>query len=108
MSDYVQVITTTDSEDEAHRIAGRLVEERLAGCVQILGPMVSVYRWEGAVESAQEWLCLVKTSRALYVEVEALIRSLHSYDVPEIVVLEVAGGSADYLGWLGSVLRGER
>ena len=63
MTDFLQITTTAGSRDEAERIAAALVERRLAGCVQIVGPVRSVYRWQGAVEQAEEWLCLIKTNR---------------------------------------------
>ena len=101
---FVQVQTTTDSEEEARRIAGELVQRRLAACVQVLGPIESTYRWQGAVETASEWACLIKTSEALYGRVEAALRELHSYDTPEIIALPITGGSEDYLQWLAESL----
>lgn len=101
MTAYVQVSTTTGSRDEADRIAAALVERRLAGCVQILGRIRSVYRWQGAVEQAEEWLCQIKTSGAQYANVEAAIRELHSYDCPEIIATPISEGSEGYLRWLG-------
>jgi periplasmic divalent cation tolerance protein len=94
------VITTTESEDEAKQIARGLVEERLAACVQIAGPITSIYRWEGAVEEAAEYLCLVKTRADLFERVEAAIRDRHSYDLPEIIAVPVERGSEAYLDWL--------
>lgn len=104
MTEFIQVMTTVEKEADARHIARRLVEARLAGCVQVLGPITSTYRWEGALEAAQEWLCLIKTSRALYAEVEAAIRALHPYDTPEILAVPVVAGSADYLAWLDASL----
>jgi periplasmic divalent cation tolerance protein len=100
MGKYVQVLTTTGSEEEAGRIAELLVERRLAACVQVVGPVVSRYRWEGAVEEAREWQCLVKTTRAAYEEVEAAIREVHAYEEPEIVATPIVAGSAGYLAWI--------
>jgi periplasmic divalent cation tolerance protein len=94
------VITTTESEDEAKQIARGLVEERLAACVQIGGPITSIYRWEGAVEEAAEYLCLIKTRADLYDQVEAAIRDRHSYELPEIIAVPVERGSEAYLDWL--------
>jgi len=73
---------------------------RLAACVQVLGPITSTYRWEGAIETSQEWRCEAKTRVELYDEIEKAIRSLHSYQVPEILAVPVVDGSADYLAWL--------
>lgn len=104
MSDYLQVITTTASGDEARLIAEALVGERLAACVQVVGPVTSVYRWKGEVEKATEWLCLAKTERRLYPRVEAAIKKAHSYEMPEILAFDVAAGSEDYLAWLSGEL----
>jgi periplasmic divalent cation tolerance protein len=101
-------VTTVDSRDAAAGIADALVRERLAGCVQVAGPISSTYWWNGAVESAEEWLCLIKTRQALFPEVEAAIRAVHPYDVPEILAIPVVAGGRDYLGWLASELRTER
>jgi periplasmic divalent cation tolerance protein len=72
----------------------------LAACVQITGPATSVYRWQGKVESSQEWLCIIKTQASGYPAVEAAIRELHTYQVPEIVAVPIVAGSAEYLAWL--------
>jgi periplasmic divalent cation tolerance protein len=104
MSQALVVLTTTPNRDEADRIAAALVERQLAACVQIVGPIGSVYRWKGQVEQSQEWLCLIKTDEPHYEELEAAIHDLHSYDVPEVVALPIAGGSAPYLDWLAASL----
>ena len=101
MSDHVQVMTTAGSEEEAGRIAARLVERRLAACVQVAGPVANRYRWQGEVEEAREWQCLVKTTRAAYEAVEAAIREVHSYEEPEIIATPIVAGSAGYLAWIG-------
>lgn len=93
-------MTTAGSEEEAGRIASLLVERRLAACVQVIGPVTSRYRWQGGVEEASEWQCLVKTTRAAYEQVEAAIREAHSYDEPEIVAMPIVAGSAGYLAWI--------
>jgi len=105
MVDCVQVMTTTARREDAQRIAGALVEGRLAGCVQILGPITSTYRWQGAVETSEEWLCLVKSRRELYPQIEEAIRRLHPYDVPEILAVPVVAGSASYVAWLEEMTR---
>lgn len=99
---YVQVSTTTETRDQANAIAGRLVEERLAACVQVIGPISSTYRWQGSVEHAEEWLCLIKTRADRLDEVETEIASIHPYEVPEVIATPVAGGSASYLSWLAA------
>ncbi len=104
MTDYLQVLTTTGSEQEAERIALALVERRLAACVQTIGPIASRYRWRGEVEQAREWQCLAKTEARRYAEVEAAIRELHSYEQPEIVAMPIVAGSRGYLDWISSSL----
>jgi len=105
MPGVIQVVTTTSSREEAERIARALVEGRLAACVQVLGPITSTYRWEGAIETGQEWRCEAKTRAELFGEIEQAIRRLHSYQVPEILAVPVAAGSADYLGWLDAEVK---
>jgi periplasmic divalent cation tolerance protein len=100
MTDIIQLSTTTESEADAQRIAETLVEQRLAACVQIHGPILSRYWWNGKVEQASEWLCTVKTTREAYERAEVVIRDLHPYDVPEILAVPVIDGSADYLQWV--------
>ncbi len=97
----LQVSTAAGSRDEAERIAQALVQRRLAACVQIVGPMRSVYRWQDQVESAEEWLCLIKTTTDAYQAVEAAIGELHSYECPEVIATPITDGSSDYLRWLG-------
>jgi periplasmic divalent cation tolerance protein len=100
MADHVQVLTTAGSEEEAGRIAAVLVERRLAACVQVVGPIVSRYRWQGAIEEEREWQCLAKTTYAAYDAVEAAIREAHSYEEPEIIATPIVAGSAAYLAWI--------
>lgn len=103
---FVQVCVTFPDKETAQKVARTLVEESLAGCVQLLGPIESVYRWEGKVESAEEWLCLIKTSRKQYPLLEQRVRALHFYQVPEIIAFPICAGSPDYLNWLQQVLLG--
>lgn len=98
--DIIQVITTTASSADARRIAGALVERRLAACVQIVGPIQSIYRWEGKMETSEEFQCWIKTRAAHYDRVEQAIRELHSYEVPEILAVPVVNGGQAYLDWL--------
>lgn len=98
--DAYQVTTTVPSREDAERIAAALVERRLAACVQIIGPIRSVYRWQGQIEQADEWLCVVKTTSETYPAVETAIRELHSYECPEVIATPVTHGSPDYLRWL--------
>lgn len=99
-TEFVQIVMTTDQKDQAEAIARALVERRLAACVQIVGPIVSIYRWQGAIETAQEWQCQIKSRRDLFDAIEEAIKSMHSYEVPEIIMLPIAGGHANYLHWL--------
>jgi periplasmic divalent cation tolerance protein len=101
MTDFIQVNTTVGSRPDAERIATQLVDRRLAACVQIIGPVQSTFRWQGKIETSEEWLCVAKTTRAAYPAVEQQIRSLHRYEVPEIVATEIVAGSSDYLAWVG-------
>ncbi len=104
MKEFIQVITTTASREDADRISRRLVETRLAACVQIIGPITSIYRWKGRIETAGEWLCLIKSRWERYGSIERTIRSLHTYEIPEIIAVPVNAGSRDYLEWLGNEL----
>jgi len=104
MTDFIQIATTTATAEQAEQIAQALVTDRLAACVQISSPIRSVYRWQGKVEQATEWLCVIKTRQTLFCTVEAKIRELHSYDCPEIVATPIVEGSEDYLAWLGEQL----
>jgi periplasmic divalent cation tolerance protein len=108
MNEYLQVFTTTETREEAQAVARAVVEQRLAGCVQVVGPISSTYWWEGEITQAEEYLCLIKTRRSLFVQVEAAIRAVHPYEVPEILAMPVAAGNQDYLDWLGAELNGSR
>ncbi|HBY64300.1 MAG TPA: divalent-cation tolerance protein CutA [Solibacterales bacterium] len=105
MTDKIVVFTTCNKPEEAEQIAHALVEARLAACVNIIGPLRSVYRWKGAVEKDTEYLLIVKTSRALLDELKAELRRLHSYEVPEVLALPVVDGSESYLAWMEQSLR---
>ena len=106
MTDYIQVVTTTATRDEAEIIARALVEDHLAACTQIFGPITSIYRWEGKIETSQEYQCWAKSRRELYEQIEAAIRRLHPYLVPEILSIPILAGSESYLKWLdGEVKR---
>lgn len=100
MTDKLLVLTTAGSEEEAQKIAHALVDRKLAACVNIVPRIHSVYRWRSKVESADEWLLVIKTTRGVEERVDAAIRELHSYKVPECIVIAVDGGSKKYLEWL--------
>ena len=103
--DTLLVITNCPDEEVANRIALALVEEQLAACVNLLPRVQSVYRWQGAIESASEVPLLIKTTAGRYTELEAAIRELHPYDVPEIIALPIAQGLPAYLDWLAAETR---
>lgn len=100
MAETLTVLTTTDSAEKAEALARGAIEGRVAACAQIVGPVTSVYRWEGAVQTDPEWQVLFKTAAARYGALEAYIREAHDYDVPEIIATRVVEGSADYLRWV--------
>ena len=105
MTEYLQVITTTETREQAETIARSVVEKRLAACAQIVGPISSTYWWKDKIETADEWLLLLKSRNDLYPDLEQAIRNIHPYEVPEIVALPIAHGSASYLQWMGAELR---
>ena len=100
MESFLQVTTTTETRQQAQKIAQHLVETKLAACAQIVGPITSIYRWKGKVENAQEWLCMIKTQDDLYNKVEAAIKSQHPYETPEIIAVPIIKGSKEYLSWI--------
>ncbi|MBI2683135.1 MAG: divalent-cation tolerance protein CutA [Acidobacteriales bacterium] len=95
------VLTTAGSQKEARKIARALIERRLAACVNIVPGVESVYRWKSKVERAREWLLVVKTTKARAGDVERTIKAIHSYEMPEVVVIGVESGSRAYLDWVG-------
>jgi periplasmic divalent cation tolerance protein len=97
---FIQVTTTTDSLEAARALARSAVEARLAACAQISGPIESVYRWQGEVEQAQEWVVVLKARAAGYAPLEAHLKKHHPYEVPEIVATAISEGSPDYLSWV--------
>ena len=99
--EYILVLTTTATEQQAAQLARGLVESRLAACVHI-DTVRSIYRWQGAVHDEPEWRLAIKTTAARYVEVEQFIKAHHTYDTPEILCIDIAGGAADYLRWIGT------
>lgn len=100
MTDKLLILATAGSEPEAKRIAQTLVERQLAACVNIVPRVLSIYRWQGKLETAEEFLLLIKTAKQKEAAVQAAIRELHSYDLPECISLSIEGGSADYLKWI--------
>jgi periplasmic divalent cation tolerance protein len=100
------VFITTANEADAAAIGRALVEERLAACANLIGPIRSIYRWRDAVEDASEHLLLIKTRASLFPALQARVRRLHPYEVPEIVAVEIKQGSPPYLDWLAASIIG--
>jgi len=106
MPEPVVVLITASSQEEAERIATALVEEMLAACVNVIPGVTSIYRWEGKIERAEEWLLVAKSRSDVMGELVQRVGALHSYDVPEILALPLAGGSEVYLRWLDGAVHG--
>jgi periplasmic divalent cation tolerance protein len=102
---YIIVLVTTASKQEAEKIAQRLLKQKLIACANIIGPVSSFFHWSGKIETAEEYLVFMKSRRDLFDKLAETVKALHSYEVPEILVLPIVGGSKDYLAWLGSCLQ---
>ena len=102
MTDKRLMLTTTASRAEADTIASALVSRRLAACVNIVGPIASVYRWKGEVERSEEFLLLIKSTEAQRTAIQQSLRELHSYEVPELICLNIEAGLESYLDWIAS------
>jgi len=107
VSEFCQITTTTETQAEAQKIAAALVEQRLAACVHVSGPVESTYRWQSVVECAQEWVCEAKVRSDRTAAVTSVITELHSYNVPAVVVLPIIETSPAYLQWLRSETKGD-
>jgi periplasmic divalent cation tolerance protein len=105
MTDTRLILVTTSPRAEAKRIAHALIEERLAACVNLIGGVHSIYRWKETVETADEVLLLIKTQQQKVEAVRTRVHELHSYELPEFLVLDVAGGSEGYLAWIASCVQ---
>ncbi len=108
MTPVIVVLVTVSSEQEAETIATALLEERLAACVNVTGPVRSLYRWEGHIADDQEWQLIIKTRARLFDALATRVRALHPYAVPEIIALPVLAGTADYVNWIQDETQGER
>jgi periplasmic divalent cation tolerance protein len=103
-NEYVIVLVTTANKQEAEKIAQHLLKQRLIACANIVGPVSSLFHWSGKVEAAEEYLIFMKSRKDLFDKLAETVKALHSYEVPEILVLPIVGGSKEYLAWLGSCL----
>jgi len=97
---FIQVVTTTDSKKKAYDLSQIILQERLAACVQIEGPITSRYHWKGKIEETEEWRCVIKTRCHLFDKVATVIRDNHSYDVPEIIAFQISNSDVPYQQWL--------
>jgi periplasmic divalent cation tolerance protein len=106
MTGEIVVLVTAPSREEAEKLAGLLIETRCAACANIVGPVTSVYRWQGEVTRDEEHLLIIKSTAARYADIESLVRANHPYELPEIVALPVAAGLDAYLSWVRSETTG--
>lgn len=102
MEDFILILVTASSEEEAKKIAFSLMEKRFAACINLVKDIESIYRWKGKISDEKEVLMLIKTRKKLYKSVEEEVKKLHSYEVPEIIALPIISGSKDYLYWMDS------
>ncbi|MEI7589906.1 MAG: divalent-cation tolerance protein CutA [Deltaproteobacteria bacterium] len=100
MTHYIMIITTVATKQEAQKIAQILLTEKLAACVQIIGPIESAYCWDGENINDTEWLCQIKSKMSLFEQISECIKSNHSYKIPEIIALPIIAGSREYFDWL--------
>lgn len=98
--EYIQISTTLANRSDAERVAKILAGKKLSACVQISGPVTSIYRWKGKIEKSKEWLCVIKTRSTLYKSMEKAIKSVHPYELPEIIAVPIIEGSKEYLDWI--------
>ncbi len=103
-SPFIVVITTTSTKEDADQIAKTLLAKKLAGCIQIIGPISSHYCWENELCQDEEWICLIKSSQQNYQTLENTLQEIHPYEVPEIISLPIVKGSQGYLSWLNQEL----
>jgi periplasmic divalent cation tolerance protein len=100
MTDKILVLSNCGTGEEAGRVARALVEARLAACVNVVSGVLSLYRWQGAIEEAPEWTLLIKTTRSQFPALCTELRRVHSYQVPEIIAIPIVEGDAAYLDWM--------
>ncbi len=105
MTDKVVIMVTAASRRECRKIAKRLIDQKLAACVNITQPIQSLYRWEGKIDESKEFLMFIKTNRNLFPQIKAEISLIHSYHTPEIICLPIIDGSPNYLQWISDSVR---
>ena len=105
MTDKIVILSTCATAEEAERFARELVDARLAACINLIPRMRSFYRWKGTVETSEECLLLIKTSRPLFDSVRAVLEKTHSYEVPEAIALQIVEGAENYMNWLQASLQ---
>jgi len=100
MTKFIQIETSVAKKSDAEMLAAVLAKRKLSACTQILGPVASVFPWQGKIQREKEWLCLIKTKKSLYKKVEREIKKIHPYELPEIIATPILTGSREYLNWL--------
>jgi periplasmic divalent cation tolerance protein len=100
MNGIIQIITTIDSKDKIEKIGRHLLERRLVSSVQIIGPIKSIYWWKGKIEEAEEWACVMKSKKSLYTSIEKEIKKLHTYELPEIIAIDIDNALSEYTNWV--------
>jgi periplasmic divalent cation tolerance protein len=108
MTDKIVVLSSCASEAEAEKLAREVVELRLAACVNVIPRVRSYYRWQGNLESTEEWLLVIKSSRELFDTLRTTLEKAHSYDIPEVIALPIVDGAENYLNWLETGLTAEK
>ena len=106
MTDKIVILSTCATPEEAERLARVLLDARLAACINVIPGLRSLYRWKGAIESADECLLLIKSSRALFEPLKTALAKAHSYEVPELLALPIVEGAENYLAWMAANLQG--
>ncbi|MCK4668427.1 divalent-cation tolerance protein CutA [Candidatus Dependentiae bacterium] len=100
MGDIIQISTTTEKITEAEKIANLLIDSKLAACVQVNGPAITHYIWKGKKERSEEFILFITTKKELFPEIEKVIKEIHAYETPEILIIPIIGGSKEYLDWI--------
>lgn len=107
LNKYIMVLTTIDDFEKGKKISKIVVDKKLAACVQIIGPIQSIYFWRGKTEESKEWLILMKTKMGIYKDLEELIIKMHPYVTPEIIYFKIEGGLEKYFKWIDNSLEGK-